>query len=161
MYQSNKKQMGDEQTQADYIICYLKKSMGQWENQIGNQKIPQDKEKCKHITTLRKCSKRSSKREVHSDTGLPWEIRKTSNKPSNSLLKRIRIRASIPPRHKRDGCHLENWAGRNPPSHPVTSHQHLQWCRLQTHPPADLHDGRQGARRNLKAALHSTDENDA
>ena len=97
MYQSNKKQMGDEQTQADYIICYLKKSMGQWENQIGNQKIPQDKEKCKHITTLRKCSKRSSKREVHSDTGLPWEIRKTSNKPSNSLVKRIRIRASIPP----------------------------------------------------------------
>lgn len=102
MYQSNKKQMGDEQTQADYIICYLKKSMGQWENQIGNQKIPQDKEKCKHnIITLRECSKRSSKRAVHSDMGLPWEMRKTSNKPSNSLLKRIRIIASIPPPYKK------------------------------------------------------------
>ena len=36
------------------------------------------------------CSKSSSKREVYSDTGLPLETRKISNKQPNLLFKGIR-----------------------------------------------------------------------
>ena len=67
-----------------------KKPMGQWRNQRGNQKIPQDKCKWKHnFPKSMGCSK-SSQREAYSDTGLPQEIRKTqiNNLPSKGIRKR-------------------------------------------------------------------------
>ena len=57
-----------------------KKPIGQRWNQRGNKKIPQDKRQWKHnLTKSMGCSIRSSKRAVHSDTGLPQETRKISN----------------------------------------------------------------------------------
>ena len=49
----------------------------------GNLKIPQDKQWKHNLTKSTGCSKSSSKREVHSNTGLPQETRKISNKQSN------------------------------------------------------------------------------
>ena len=47
------------------------------------------------------CSKNSSKREVHSDTGLPQEIRKISNKQSKFIPKGTRKRRTNKPRVSR------------------------------------------------------------
>ena len=56
------------------------KPMGQWRNQRGNQKIPQDKWQWKHsVTKSMGCSKGSYKREVHGDTGLPQETSQILN----------------------------------------------------------------------------------
>ena len=67
--------------------------MGQWRSQRGNQKITWDKLKWKHNTPKSmECSKSSSKREVYSNTGLPQETRKISNKQPNLPPKRIRKR---------------------------------------------------------------------
>ena len=53
-------------------------------NQRGNQKIPRDKWQWKHDDPKPMgYSKISSKREVYSNTILPQEIRKISNKQSN------------------------------------------------------------------------------
>ena len=50
----------------------------------GNQKIPKDKWKWKHADKKSmKCSKHSSKKEIYSDTNLPQEIGKVSNKQPN------------------------------------------------------------------------------
>ena len=67
--------------------------MGQQWNQRGNQKIPRDKWQWKHnhIKSMG-CIKSRSKREVHSDTGLPQEIRKMLNKKPNLPSKRTRKR---------------------------------------------------------------------
>ena len=58
----------------------LKNPMGQWWNQRGNQKIPRDKWKQKHnfLKSMGR-NKSSSKREVHSNTDIPQEIRKITN----------------------------------------------------------------------------------
>ena len=54
--------------------------MGQWRNQIKNQKIPWDKWTWKHDTPKSMgCSKSSSKREFYSNRELPKETRKISN----------------------------------------------------------------------------------
>ena len=55
-------------------------------------------------TTVQKsmrCSKSSSKRETHSDIGLPQETRKISNKQPNIPPKRIRKRKTKPKVSKR------------------------------------------------------------
>ena len=62
----------------------LLKPMDHWRNQRGNQKIPRDKWKWKHDDPKPMgCSKSSSKREVYSNTTLPQETRKISNKKPN------------------------------------------------------------------------------
>ena len=67
--------------------------MGQWRNQRGNQKIPGDKWKWKRNSPKSMgWSKSSSKREGYSDTGLPWETRKISNKQPKLSPKGIRKR---------------------------------------------------------------------
>ena len=58
-----------------------KQPMDHWRNQRGNQKMPRDKWKWKHNNPkLMGHSKSISKREVYSNTSLPQEIRKISNK---------------------------------------------------------------------------------
>ena len=58
-----------------------KKPMGQWWNQRGNQKIPQEKWKYKYnFPKSMGCGKSSSKRGVHANTGLPQETRKILKK---------------------------------------------------------------------------------
>ena len=69
------------------------KPMRQWRNQGGNQKIFWDKWKWKHnFPKSMKCNKRTSEREVYSDTGLPQETWKISNKQPNLPPKGIRKR---------------------------------------------------------------------
>ena len=52
-----------------------------WRNQRGNQKIPRNKWQWKHNNpTPTGCSKSSPKREVYSNTILPYETRNISNK---------------------------------------------------------------------------------
>ena len=68
-----------------------KKPMGHRWNQRRNQKVLQDKWQWKHNhTKSMRCSKSSAKREVLSDSGLPQETRKISNKQPNLPPKRIR-----------------------------------------------------------------------
>ena len=70
-----------------------KKPAGEWINQRGNQKIPRNKWQWKHDDLKPMgCSKSSSKRKVYSNTGLPQETRKISNKPPNLPSKGIRKR---------------------------------------------------------------------
>jgi len=65
--------------------------MSQWRNQTGNQEIPQDKWKWKHnFPKSTGCSKRSSEKEVYSDTGLPQDIGEISNRLPNLLSEGIR-----------------------------------------------------------------------
>ena len=72
-----------------------KKPVGQWKNQRENQQIPQDKWKWKQNSPKSVwCSKRSSQREVYSDTGLPQETRKISNIQPNLPPKGIRKRTN-------------------------------------------------------------------
>ena len=64
-----------------------------WRNQRGNQKIPRNKIKWKHDSRkLMGCSKGSSEREVYSNTILPQEKRKISNKQLKLTSKTIRER---------------------------------------------------------------------
>ena len=59
----------------------IKKPVGHWRNQRGNQKIPWNKLKCKHnASKSTECRKSSLKREVYGDTGLHQETRRVSNK---------------------------------------------------------------------------------
>ena len=61
-----------------------KQLMHHWRNQRGNQKTPRDRWKQKHDNPKPMGhGKSSSKREVYSDTGLPQETRKISNKQPN------------------------------------------------------------------------------
>ena len=54
----------------------------------GNQKIPRNKWKWKHDDPKPMgCSKSNSKREVYSNTSLPQELRKISNKQPNLMPK--------------------------------------------------------------------------
>ena len=58
--------------------------MDHWRNQRGNQKIPRGKWKQKHSDPKPiGCRKNSSKRKGYSDTILPQETRKISNKQLN------------------------------------------------------------------------------
>ena len=67
------------------------KPMGQWWIQKRNQTKRWDKWKWnQQLTKSMGCSKSSSKREVYSDTGLPQETRKISNKQPKQTPKRIR-----------------------------------------------------------------------
>ena len=69
--------------------------MDQQRNQTGNQKMPWDKWKWQHnVPKSMRCSRSSSKREVHSDTGLPQETRKISNKQAYTIPKRTRKRTN-------------------------------------------------------------------
>ena len=64
-----------------------------WRNQRGNQKIARDKWQWKHDDPKPMgCSKSSSNREVYSNTSLPQETRKISNKQSNLTPKGTRER---------------------------------------------------------------------
>ena len=64
-----------------------------WGNQRGNQKVPRDKWQWKHVDPKPMgCSKSSYKREVYSNTILPQETRKISNKQSNLTPKGTRER---------------------------------------------------------------------
>ena len=67
--------------------------MGQQWNQRENQKIPWGKWKWKHkFPKCMRTSQWSSKREAHSNTGVPQETRKISNKQPNLQPKIIRKR---------------------------------------------------------------------
>ena len=67
--------------------------LGQWRYQRRNWKIPEDQWKWKYnIPKSVGGSKNSSKREVHSDKGLPQETRKISNKQSKLIPKGTRER---------------------------------------------------------------------
>ena len=70
-----------------------KQPMGKWRNQRGNQKIPKHKWQRKHNNLKPMgCSKSSSKREVYSNTILPQETRKISNKQPDLTPKATRER---------------------------------------------------------------------
>ena len=59
-----------------------------WRDQRGNQKIPRDKWQWKHDNPKPMgCSKSSPTGEVYSNTSLPQETRKISNKQSNLTRK--------------------------------------------------------------------------
>ena len=61
-----------------------KQPTGYWRNQKGNQKISRNKWQWKHNNPKPMgCSKSSSKREVYSNTILPQETRKVSNRQRN------------------------------------------------------------------------------
>ena len=65
--------------------------MDHWRNQRGNQKLPIDKWKQKHDDPKHMgYSKSSSKKEVYSNTILPQETRKISNKQPNLTPKATR-----------------------------------------------------------------------
>ena len=67
--------------------------MDHWRNLRGNQKTPRNKWKWKNNDPKPMgCSKSSSKREVYSNTILPQETRKISNKQPNLTPKAIRER---------------------------------------------------------------------
>ena len=84
----NKKHI--EMTQHDT----KKNTLCQWQNQKGYQKVPRDKWKCKlNLPKSMRCNKKSSKRKIHSNTGILQE--KNSNKQSNLTPKRIRTKPQI------------------------------------------------------------------
>ena len=59
-----------------------------WRNKKGNKKISRKKWQWKHNNSKPMgCSKSSSKREVYSNTILPQETRKTSNRQPNFMPK--------------------------------------------------------------------------
>ena len=61
-----------------------KQPMGHWRNQRGNKKYLETKWKWKHKDPKPMgCSKSSSKREIYSNTILPQETRKASNRQPN------------------------------------------------------------------------------
>ena len=67
--------------------------MDHWRNQRENLKIPRDKWQSKHDNPKPMgCSKSSSNRECYSNTILPQETRKISNKQSNLISKGTRKR---------------------------------------------------------------------
>ena len=66
-----------------------KKPMGQLEIKEEIQKYLEKNDKDK-LTKSMRCSKSNFKREVHSNTGLPQNTRKISNKQPNLTPKRIR-----------------------------------------------------------------------
>ena len=71
----------------------LKEWIGQPGNQRRNKKIYGSKWRWKHVgLKLLWCSKSGSKREVCSNTGLPQEARKISNKQPNLTYKGARKR---------------------------------------------------------------------
>ena len=64
----------------------------QWVNNEIKEEIRKYLEKKKrnyNLTKSLRCSKSSCKRGVHSDTSLPQEIRKISNKPFHNHLKEL------------------------------------------------------------------------
>ena len=70
-----------------------------WKNQRGYQKMPRNKWQWKHDDRKPKgWSKSSSKREVYSNTILPQETRKISNKQPNLTLKSIREKRTENPK---------------------------------------------------------------
>ena len=78
---------------VEYEQHATKQSMSHWRTQRGNQKIPGDKWKWKHNDPeSMECSKNISKREIYSNTCLPQETRKISNKQSNLTPKGTRKR---------------------------------------------------------------------
>ena len=75
----------------------------QWVNQRRNVFIPEDESKHKYtITKSMGCSQSGIKREIHSDTGLPQETIKISNKNSNLTPKGIRKRAKSKVSRRKD-----------------------------------------------------------
>ena len=62
---------------------------GYWRNQKGNQKISKNKWQWKHNSKPMGYGKSSSKGEVYSNTILPQETRKTSNRQPNLPLKQL------------------------------------------------------------------------
>ena len=74
-------------------IHTAKQLMDHWRNQRGNLKIPRSKWQQRYNTPKPMgCSKSSSKKEVFSNTSLPQEIRKSSNKQPNFTSKAARER---------------------------------------------------------------------
>ena len=78
-----------------------KQPMDHGRNQRGNQKISRDKWQQKHDSPKHVgCSKNSSKREVYSDTSLPQETSKTSNKQPNLISKQLEKEEQTNPKVK-------------------------------------------------------------
>lgn len=74
-----------------------------WVNQRRNVFIPEDESKRKYtITKSTGCSQNGIKREIHSNTGLPQQTRKISNKNSNLTPKGIRKRAKSKVSRRKD-----------------------------------------------------------
>ena len=70
---------------------------GYWRNQKGNQKISKNKWQWKHNSKPMGYGKSSSKGEVYSNTILPQETRKTSNRQPNFTAKTIGKRRTKKP----------------------------------------------------------------
>ena len=79
-----------------------KQTRGYWRNQKGNQKISRNKWQWKHDNSKPMgCRKSSSKREVYSNTILPQETRKTSNRQPNFTPKTTGKRRTKAPKISR------------------------------------------------------------
>ena len=71
--------------------CISKLPTGYWRNRKGNQKISRNKWQWKYDNSKHtEWSKSSSKREVYSNTILPQETRKTSNRQPNFIPKTVK-----------------------------------------------------------------------
>ena len=68
-----------------------KQPIDHWQNQRRDKRIPGDENKNNNLESMG-CSKSSSKREVYSNTNLPQETRKISNKQPNITPKGTRKR---------------------------------------------------------------------
>ena len=72
-----------------------KQQKDHWRNQRGNQKLPRNKWQWKHNDlNPMGFTKSSSKKEVYSNTVLPQETRKISNKQPNLTPKAVRERTT-------------------------------------------------------------------
>ena len=73
-----------------------KEPAGYWINQKENKKISRNKWQWKHNSKPMGCRKSNSKREVYSNTILPHETRKTSNRQPNFTPKTAGKRTKKP-----------------------------------------------------------------
>ena len=91
--------------------CVSKLPTGYWRNQKGNQKISRNKWQWKHDNSKPMgCSKSSSKREVYSNTILPQETRKLSNRQPNFTPKSTGERRTKTPKISRRKEIVKLWA---------------------------------------------------
>ena len=88
-----------------------KQPTGYWRNQKGNQKTSRNTWQWKHDTSKPMgCSKSSSKREVYSNTIIPQEIGKTSNRQPNITPKTTGKRRTKKPKISRRKEIIKIWA---------------------------------------------------
>ena len=87
-----------------------KKPTGYWRNQKENQKKSRNKWQWEHNSKPMGCSKSSSKREVYSNTILPQETRKTSNRQPNFTPKTTGKKEGKKPKINRRKEIIKIWA---------------------------------------------------